>query len=259
LNLPKDFALYGDPIIKENITYTSQAAEGNITYTFNIQVLNHGQIKLPATSFSYFDPIKVKYIELSTGENLLTVTKNSSFNVSANDLNGKYQTYKAGDDASKTPDSSANSEGFYTSPLLWTTIGIPILLALSILLFKKLNTTTPQRFMHEEIPAEPIQYENHLATAEDFFQAQNMQGFYSALEKETTQVLRSYFKDKVSENLPITVLLEKAKNEIDFQVFSNISFVLMACEKGKYGMGLTQDENQHLLNTVKELKRSNQV
>jgi len=213
LNLPKDFALYGDPIIKENITYTTQGAEGNITYTFNIQVLNHGQIKLPATSFSYFDPLKAKYIELSTGEDLLTVTQNPNFNVSTNNLNGKYQTYKAGDDPSKTLDSSTNAEGFYTSPLLWTTIGIPILLALSILLFKKLKTSSPQRFIPEEIPAETIRFDNHLTIAETCYQTQNLQGFYSALEKETAQILRSHFKDKTSENLPITILLENAKNE----------------------------------------------
>lgn len=62
LNLPDGCIVYGDPERKEDVNFTEEGAVGTVTYVFNIQVTKSGLIDFPAPSFSYFDPIKEKYI-----------------------------------------------------------------------------------------------------------------------------------------------------------------------------------------------------
>lgn len=62
LNLPDGCIIYGDPERKEDVNFTEEGATGSVTYIFNVQVTKSGEIEFPAPSFSYFDPVKEKYI-----------------------------------------------------------------------------------------------------------------------------------------------------------------------------------------------------
>ena len=81
LNLPKGFVVYGDAVVKEDITFGSRGAEGKITYEYNIQVTNYGDLVFPATSLSYFDPNKEQYVQINTESTPLNVQKNSGFKI----------------------------------------------------------------------------------------------------------------------------------------------------------------------------------
>ncbi len=54
LDLPKGIILYGDPEKKENIRFTNNGAEGEITYNYYLQVNSPSDITIPSVSMSYF-------------------------------------------------------------------------------------------------------------------------------------------------------------------------------------------------------------
>ena len=77
--LPKGLSVYGDPIIVDNYSYNSHGTEGSISYEYNIQVNSFGEIKIPATTISYFDPTNKKYYTLSSPIENIHVDKDESY------------------------------------------------------------------------------------------------------------------------------------------------------------------------------------
>ncbi|MFA5575315.1 MAG: BatD family protein [Brumimicrobium sp.] len=64
IELSKQMTLYGDPEIKEEITYCTLGGEGSKTFTYFIQVNSEGETKLQPIRIAYFDPDKEKYVVL---------------------------------------------------------------------------------------------------------------------------------------------------------------------------------------------------
>ena len=75
LNLPKGFVIYGDVIVNEDISFGNRGADGKISFEYNIQVTKFGAIEFPATTLSYFDPVKEQYVQINTGATTLNVQK----------------------------------------------------------------------------------------------------------------------------------------------------------------------------------------
>src|SRR6218665_3768858 len=65
LKIPNGCKLYGDAQKEESYDYTESGVAGSITFVYNIQVLQEGELHFDAPSMSYFDPRKEKYITLS--------------------------------------------------------------------------------------------------------------------------------------------------------------------------------------------------
>lgn len=61
LLLPAGFQLYGDADRTEDITYSENGAEGNVTYKIHVQVLKAGQQQFPGVEISWFNPATGKY------------------------------------------------------------------------------------------------------------------------------------------------------------------------------------------------------
>ncbi len=66
IKIPNGCKLYGDAQKEENYDYTESGVAGSITFIYNIQVLQEGELHFDAPSMSFFDPQKEKYITLST-------------------------------------------------------------------------------------------------------------------------------------------------------------------------------------------------
>lgn len=79
LNLPDGCIIYGDPERKEDVNFTEEGATGLVTYVFNVQVTKSGEIDFPAPSFSYFDPVKEKYITVRGKSYSINVEEDKQF------------------------------------------------------------------------------------------------------------------------------------------------------------------------------------
>lgn len=66
LKLPKGMVLYGDPEIKDSMTYTSRGSEGMKTFTYYIQANIPGDAQIPAIKAAYFDLSTEEYQVLET-------------------------------------------------------------------------------------------------------------------------------------------------------------------------------------------------
>jgi hypothetical protein len=80
--LPDGFEIY-DPKIKEDIANNAGGMSGTKQYDYLIIPRQPGEYKIPATSFSYFDPTAAKYITLSSPEMSLKVTGAPSQSITA--------------------------------------------------------------------------------------------------------------------------------------------------------------------------------
>ena len=79
LNLPKGFTVYGDPLVTENSTVGIHGTEGEIIYEYNIQAKRAGDVNLPASTLSYFNPQSEKYVQISTSDFMINVSENKNF------------------------------------------------------------------------------------------------------------------------------------------------------------------------------------
>jgi hypothetical protein len=137
LNLPSGFIIYGDPVLTENFTTGIHGAEGEVQYEFNIQVTKYGDIKLPATTISYFDPLKEKYVQSTSEETELKIEKNKKFVTQDESDALPVEDVVADRDLTPRKNSEIVSGGtLFGSTLFWTGVGLPFSLAFVLLFFK---------------------------------------------------------------------------------------------------------------------------
>ena len=83
VNFPPDFEVY-DPKITTRTRKGSRSVSGYKTFEYTVIPRSAGEYKIPAVSFSYFDPKAKSYITLSSDEYIVNVSKSgqSSQNIS---------------------------------------------------------------------------------------------------------------------------------------------------------------------------------
>ncbi len=72
IKFPQGFEVY-DPSVRENITSSARGQEGSITWEYLIIPRSTGNFTIPAVEFTYFDPSRATYRNISTGEFSLIV------------------------------------------------------------------------------------------------------------------------------------------------------------------------------------------
>lgn len=261
LELGKNFALYGDPTIKEDFVFSALGAEGKITITYNLQVVGEGKIILPEIQFAYFDPLKEKYIELKTNSEELTVEPNANFQLAQKSVKGKSENFK-GEDAMGSGLSNGLFENLSSSPITWVAAALPFILGLMwfVRTRKKQDSTlysdanTSETLTVSTIHAETennIVLEPVLEDAEALLACGDATGFYKALKNEIIFTLRNKL-DLPSETIQSEVL-DKAKSNLSKETFVEITLIIEACEQGQFALGLSNEENNLLLSDTNQL------
>lgn len=77
--LPVGVTLLGEPEVEKDHQYTLQGMEGTTTFTYYLQFTEAGTIGLNEIGFSYFHPIKEKYIQKKLPNLALNVTEDENF------------------------------------------------------------------------------------------------------------------------------------------------------------------------------------
>lgn len=257
LDLPKGCTIYGDPEREENIEFTEDGAVGEITYRFNIQVLNKQDLDFTAPSISYFSPEKERYITV----------KGESFTVEVIPDPSKAQLI------TKTPennqhadptvtvnvsDKKASNSGIKPS-IIWG-VGAPVgVLSLFFVFFllrrKKETELHPEITDFSSLPPVFIEEQERITLIEsDFWQDAKLaieqpNDFAVLLPKAIIQRIEKNVKCRCTSR-------DKAFSELQDkhpEIAKGLRDVIDACDHYRYGFGSTDFDTVQLYKTTEEL------
>lgn len=250
--LPKGFVIYGDPMIEENYSYSSRGAEGSISFEYNVQVSEYGDLTLPPSSVSYFDVEDEKYITIATSENVIAVRKNKNFVVQ--EVGEEDAKNEKVDELAQLRKSEIHESAndLYGTVLFWSGVGLPFATALLFLIVMKRREKSEDeiamrqqlRKVESEMVTDLAQLKLHLAAGQynDVFS-----GIDGILRKAIEK--RVHLIDQNSSRQELLSALEQNK----MATTSERAKVLMnICDQNRYGFGV-DDNAAH--SAVEELNR----
>ncbi len=239
IKTPKELEVY-DPERKEKVTVTSSGLRGSIENAYTIVPQYKGKFKIPATSFSYFNPKDKKYHTLTSDDIVLDVTEGKELVTSAStdftNTNIKQTVGKANDNfryiQSNTALVSVAKKDFYKSTLFYVLLLMPfIVLPLGIFASKKQRELSKNVSRTKFKKADKLA-KKYLASAKK--ELGNKETFYSSLEK----ALHNYLKAKLAvettdiskEKIAEILGTKGASNELINQFIE----IFSACEFARY-------------------------
>lgn len=252
IDFPPDFEVY-DPKVNKTSQNTANGVSGSTTYEFLIIPRNEGDFKIPAISYSYFNPQTERYENCVSPEFLIHVTRGEGDpNISAAMSNAvnrdeikyigqdiRYILFKS-DDLQEIGSHSFNSWQHLLSLILapFLTLGI-------ILLYKKSEKKRGNSSLMRLKRATKMA-KMKLKTARKYLEEENQDKFY----EETTKALWGYIGDKFNLGLS-EISMDKAQeifvsNNIDNQMFDEFKSIIENCEFARYAPTQGQKEMQSI-------------
>lgn len=259
LNLPKGFVVYGDAIVKEDIAFGSRGAEGKITYEYNIQVTKYGELVFPETTLSFFDPIKEKYVQISTQSTTLSVQKNAGFKISDNSTTTLVESKGQDIFPFKTTDElSTEHSSIVHSPLFWAGVTVPVLCGLFLGLFwRKREENEVHVVKKQEKQQAKVGIQNVFSEAEIALMNQDYTNYYGLIEKGLQRSMGLYLRNDDSIILSKSTILEELRlKNVDAAKITALQQLFTSCEEARYGFGVSPENRDALIVSAKQISQS---
>jgi hypothetical protein len=259
LNLPKGFVVYGDAIVKEEISFTSRGAEGKITYEYNIQVTKYGELVFPETTLSYFDPIKEQYVQISTEPTSLSVQKNAGFKISDNSTSTLVESKGQDIFPFKTSDEvSTEHSSIVHSPVFWAGVTVPVLFGLFLGLFwRKREENVEHVVKKQEKQQAKVGIQNVFSEAENALSNQDYTNYYGLIEKGLQRSMGLYLRNDDSIILSKSTILEELRlKNVDAAKIAALQQLFTSCEEARYGFGVSPENRDALIVSAKQISQS---
>ena len=259
LNLPKGFVVYGDAIVKEDIAFGSRGAEGKITYEYNIQVTKYGELVFPETSLSFFDPIKEKYVQISTQSTTLSVQKNAGFKISDNSTTTLVESKGQDIFPFKTSDElSTEHSSIVHSPLFWAGVTVPVLCGLFLGLFwRKREENEVHVVKKQEKQQAKVGIQNVFSEAENALLNQDYTNYYGLIEKGLQRSMGLYLRNDDSIILSKSTILEELRlKNVETAKINALQQLFTSCEEARYGFGVSPENRDALIVSAKQISQS---
>ena len=256
LELPKGFIVYGDPVVKEDFVFGGRGAEGKITFEFNIQVTKSGSLTLPETTFSYFDPVKEKYVQVKTGSDVLEFKKDPKFNP-VDDTKTIAQAEKTDELGSLRMDEGNvdPSKTIYGTPVFWTLVSFPVILALLLgVWWKKKEDMAIVGAQQQVRKKATSEVQNLFTEAENALRSGDFTNYYGFIEKGMLRSLALFLVNDDSVVLSKSEIFSslEARN-ISTEKTEALKKIFSDCEQARYGFGLAPEERDDLVLRAKQL------
>lgn len=199
LEMPDGFEVF-DPKIKEDISNTAAGMSGSKQYDYLVIPRLPGEYKVPATSFSYFDPAAGKYITLNSPEQTLKITGEPSQN-----LNGGIAGGTSKEDISalhsdiryiktKAENLEKTNKPFFGSFSFTALLTSPALLFLALIFVKKKNEDLAADIVGAKRRRATKLAKKRLSAAEKHLSKNDKTAFYD----EVSRAIWGYLGDKLS-------------------------------------------------------------
>lgn len=259
LQLPKGFIVYGDPIVKEDITFTSKGAEGTVSYEYNIQITAFGDISLPGTTFSYFDPVKERYVRISSDDHSLEVKKDIHFKQDPEQKEAEntfVEKQKIG--PMRSEEKVYTDYSLYNSTAFWIGLGSPLAFAFIFgFASVKRDENEHERKQKSAVKKTREEINNLLQTARTAYSSGDNLTYYTSIEKCIQRSVSKFLYQDENRAISKQEIVEGLQQKnIDPIIISRIKLILDRCEHARYGMGVELSETTDLTETVDEVLKS---
>lgn len=253
--LPKGFIVYGDPIINENFSYCSHGAEGKMVYEYNIQANIAGEVKIPATSISYFDLNSEKYVTAKTSETLLKVIEDKNFivnNSEPSETVNKPETEVLSDLRPSHP--LKENETFYGTGTFWTAVTSPFLFAFLFIFFskrKEQNASTIE--IKKEIKKKDNALQQQLDALNQLCSTNQDATFFSSIEtalKKAFEIDMKLTEDRLINKQEIFSHID-AHYSADLK--AQVTSLFNECEQFRYGFGTSTNGKEYSLTQLNQI------
>lgn len=251
--LPKGFVIYGDPIIEDNYSYTSEGAEGTITYEYNIQVSKYGELSLPASTISYFNTESEKYVTISTDESILKVEKNKNFIVKEMDdpVAEHLEELNILDDLRQSK-KIANAHALFGTPVFWIGVSTPLLAAfLFLFISRRREKTEDEIAVRQTIRRKDNELSENLAHLNVLMITDDANAFYAKLEstlKKAFEIQMKLADDRQIQKQDIFVHLE---NTGQSALLQKVKALFEKCDQYRFGFSADNTSKEVMLDELK--------
>lgn len=263
IDLPDNIQIYGDPIIKEDYKFTTNGAEGKITYTYNIQLLDSGKVSVPEIKYAYFDLKSESYKVLNSKSVQLNIKGDPNFELITDLYKTDSTLVELDDELLDEPLLPEKSQDSIFSNFNYLVIGSLLIIILVLLYFLLRNRRKDQD--EEQTPQVEIQSEKQdiltyidissaLKEIDELYGIGEDEPFYDMIQTTLITSLKNKLELNHNEKyLPNSIIdkLIEAKNETEF--VDSVKELLSTCETVRYGMPLSATEREELYNNFKNL------
>lgn len=253
LNLPKGFIVYGDPTVSENITFNSRGAEGVILYEYNIQVSAHGDVKLPGTSISYFDPKTGKYVQVVSNDHDIEIEKDKTYITVEDDSDNKSTAPE--EVVSRTPPRMSQEiithSSLYGSPIFWSGVGAPIACAFLFILFMKRREKSADEIEQKQvIRKKDKQLSEYVDTCKSLIHSENSDQFFSSIEaalRKAFEVKMQVQQDRIVSKQEIVAYIT-SQGKVD--LLKDVNALFKTCEESRFSFAASNASKEHVFSQL---------
>jgi len=259
LVLPKGVTLYGDPKIDEDFIFTANGAEGKINYEYTLQINKEGSFELPDLAVAYFDPKLKKYIVLK--ESLDNLNGTEIQNLSKSSGSTQLISEAVQKDEKEVEDIGSN---LLKSPILW--VSVFSILAISALVgfsLKSKDKKGEDLAVNTFVTSKPaivvarktswIEVDIEIKNASQLILAGDRQKAAGSLENALSKAA-SIALNVDYQNYSKDVLIEMMRSNFCSKLnCDNLKKLVQSCQNARFGFGLSEQEEQELLISTKEI------
>lgn len=260
LSLPKGFVVYGDPIVSKDIAYGVNGAEGVISYEYNIQVSSKGNINIPGTSISYFDPEKEEYVTVVTDTHALEVLADPSIvaDGAKKPADDNEAIYKQSAVDLRTKKQIVSTDSIFGTPLFWSGVSAPLVCAFFfIFLVRRREQSADEIESKQVIQRKDKELSSLMATSKSLMNSGEDDAFYSSVEN----ALRKAFECKMGITDTDRIL---SKNEIyDYldsinkpDLKKSVQDIFRTCEESRFGFGGSTDKRRPVYSQLESITKA---
>jgi hypothetical protein len=255
IQLPKGLTLYGDPKEVEKFTFTSNGAEGKIDLEYTIQVNKEGSFTIPPIEVSYFDVKTKKYVTIKSDQIKLD---GNEVQLSSTNSKGK-TTIITEKQNNQIGSNEKENDSFLSSPFVWVSLSSLVLIAGFFALASRTKKKSPTIAFDKSISIDTISIkhtwndvENHLVEAENAIKLNDSNQLILSCENALLTGIRVVLNEH-SSSISTAELLQRFRNNIENEEFSDdLKLMLEKCQNARFGWGLSDEELQVLLPSVKK-------
>ena len=254
LSLPKGFIVYGDPVVTENIAYTSRGAQGTILYEYNIQVTRHGNITLPGTSIAYFDLSTEKYVQVSTSDELMIIEKDANYIVAENSENKQNTEEISTQQVSlRTQQNPASTSTIYGTIGFWSGVGLPMFGGLFFLLLKRKNEHDSEEIeAKQNVKRKVIESQRELTLCKTLLNSTEASNdaFFSSVEIALKRAFEGKMNLQEDRILNKNEIYQFLRSENETRLLEEVQQIFTSCENSRFGLIASDDSRQQTFDAL---------
>lgn len=246
INLPPDFEVY-DPKTIDNIHTGINGISGSRTFEYLIIPRTVGTFSIPPVLFSYFDPGKGSYVNLSSAIPQINVVRGSG---SADDAIAGRDIQQMNKDIrfinEKSETFSNKGASFFGTPLYWFLLILPVILFAVFIYIRRKQVKSRSDLAQLKQKRATKYASSRLKKAKSLMEKQNEEAFYEEISAALWGYVGNKFNIPLAELSTETARTSLEQKNIDSKLVERYLEVLHLCEYARFAPGTVSENMMHV-------------